>query len=70
MTLEQQANQALNPASIEVEALERLLGFKPGQIQRHVEDGAPTNADGTMNLIHYAAWLNCDKESDDEQQFA
>jgi hypothetical protein len=19
--------------------------------------GAPTNADGTMNLVHYAAWL-------------
>ena len=22
-----------------------------------VADGAPTNADGTLNLVHYAAWL-------------
>ncbi len=22
-----------------------------------IEAGAPVNADGTMNLVHYAAWL-------------
>ena len=22
-----------------------------------IEAGAPTNADGTINLVHYAAWL-------------
>jgi hypothetical protein len=22
-----------------------------------IEAGAPTNADGTLNLVHYAAWL-------------
>ena len=27
------------------------------QIATDLEDGAPKNSDGTMNLVHYAAWL-------------
>lgn len=27
------------------------------QIQDDVEEGAPENADGTLNLVHYTAWL-------------
>lgn len=26
-------------------------------IARDLSDGAPANADGTVNLVHYAAWL-------------
>ena len=26
-------------------------------VKRDVADGAPLNSDGTINLIHYAAWL-------------
>jgi len=26
-------------------------------IRRDVEAGAPVNADGTINLVHYGAWL-------------
>jgi len=26
-------------------------------VKADVEAGAPTNADGSLNLIHYAAWL-------------
>jgi len=26
-------------------------------LRRDIEAGAPTNADGTVNLVHYAAWL-------------
>ena len=26
-------------------------------VKADVDAGAPTNADGTLNLIHYAAWL-------------
>ena len=26
-------------------------------IQRHIDAGAPANADGTISLIAYAAWL-------------
>ena len=27
-------------------------------IRRHIAAGAPTAADGRINLVHYAAWLN------------
>jgi len=26
-------------------------------IRYDIEAGAPVNADGTVNLVHYAAWL-------------
>ena len=26
-------------------------------VRADIEAGAPTNADGTINLVHYAAWL-------------
>ena len=29
----------------------------PDMLREDVEAGAPTNADGTINLVHYAAWL-------------
>ena len=37
------------------------LGQRPvtvEMLQHDIDDGAPTNADGTINLVHYAAWLN------------
>ncbi len=27
------------------------------QIQEDLQAGAPRNADGTINLVHYAAWM-------------
>jgi hypothetical protein len=41
----------------------RLLSSAGGQVvtvemlATDVAAGAPTNADGTLNLVHYAAWL-------------
>ena len=41
----------------------RLLAKAGGEpvteamIRADITDGAPTNADGTVNLLHYAAWL-------------
>ena len=29
----------------------------PDCLREDIEAGAPTNADGTINLVHYAAWL-------------
>lgn len=26
-------------------------------VRKDIESGAPTNPDGTINLIHYTAWL-------------
>ena len=27
------------------------------KVKEHIQAGAPANADGTVNLVHYAAWL-------------
>ncbi len=53
----------LNPAALSVTDTARLLTRVGGRsiteamIERDIEDGAPTNADGTINLVHFAAWL-------------
>jgi len=42
---------------------ERILsasGWKPVTVQMvrdDIDDGAPANSDGTINLVNYAAWL-------------
>jgi len=53
----------LNPAALPVAEAARLLSAVGGQavtvemLQADVAAGAPTNADGTLNLVSYAAWL-------------
>lgn len=57
------AKPTLNPAAIAVEDAARLLGAAAGQyvsvemILADIDAGAPVNGDGTLNLIHYAAWI-------------
>lgn len=48
----------LNPAAVPVEQLARMLGLPMDDLCQHVAQGAPTNANGTINVVHYAAWLN------------
>lgn len=54
---------SLRPTSLAVADAARLLtkaGSQPVTIDMLEADlaaGAPTNADGTINLVHYAAWL-------------
>ncbi len=53
----------LDPNRLTVEQATRLLsaaGRKLVNIEtlrQDIETGAPTNPDGTINLVHYAAWL-------------
>jgi hypothetical protein len=53
----------LNPQALRLEDLARILtasGPRPVTLdilQADVVDGAPTNPDGTMNLVQYARWL-------------
>lgn len=59
------ANEAggLRPTALSVADVARVLAAAGGQgiteemVQADVDAGAPTNADGTINLVHYAAWL-------------
>ena len=32
-------------------------------IREDIEDGAPVNPDGTVNLIHFVAWLVSEEDS-------
>ena len=53
----------LNPNALTVADAARLLSRVGGQaitvemLQADRNAGAPANADGTLNLVHYAAWL-------------
>jgi len=55
---------AVNPLAMTVaQAAKVLSGAGVGAateelIRRHMAAGAPAGPDGTINLVHYAAWLN------------
>ncbi len=58
-----QGMSRLNPAAMPVADAARVLtrlGGKPvtdAMLRADIDAGAPTNADGTLNLVQYAAWL-------------
>jgi hypothetical protein len=53
----------LSPTAMSVRDAARLLSRTGGQpisqemVEADIAAGAPTNPDGTLNLVHYAAWL-------------
>ncbi len=53
----------MHPAALAVADAARLLAKASSEpvteamIRGDIDDGAPTNPDGTVNLVHYAAWL-------------
>lgn len=58
-----EADAKLNPAALPLADAARLLSAAGGQritvdmLEADRVVGAPANADGTLNLVHYAAWL-------------
>ena len=54
--------EKLQPTSLTLESTSRLLTAVGGKsvteemVRKDIEAGAPVNPDGTINLIHYAAW--------------
>lgn len=58
-----QAKSPLNPSALSIVNAARLLSgaggiqVTPEQIEADIEAGAPSNDDGTINLLWYAAWL-------------
>lgn len=58
-----QGNSQLNPAALSLADAARVLARVGGgdvteaMLLADIEAGAPTNADGTINLVHYTAWL-------------
>lgn len=57
------AGGTLNPNALSVANAARLLTKASGErvteemIQADLAAGAPANRDGSINLVHYAAWL-------------
>jgi len=53
----------INPAAMSVDEMVRALAAMGGRfataeaVRSDIDAGAPVNPDGTMNLVHYAAWL-------------
>lgn len=62
--------EAVNPAALTVAQAAKVLSavgngpVSEEAIRRHIAAGAPTTADGRLNLVHYAAWLNRDGDGD------
>jgi hypothetical protein len=50
--------QPMKATALAVADAARLLGLPPELVQADIEEGAPVGADGTINLVSYAAWLN------------
>jgi hypothetical protein len=60
---QERGSSRLSPAALGVADAARVLtrmGGKPvteEMLRADIDAGAPTNADGSINLVHYAAWL-------------
>ena len=59
----------VNPAAMALPDAARLLSAAGGQrvtiemLEADVAAGAPTNGDGTLNLVQYCAWLVRERSS-------
>jgi plasmid maintenance system antidote protein VapI len=45
------------PTALTIEKAAQALGVGRETLEADIAAGAPVNADGTINLVHYAAWL-------------
>ena len=48
---------SLNLARLSIDDAAKALQTSRQTITKHVDQGAPVDAEGNMNLVHYAAWL-------------
>jgi len=54
---------ALSPTAMTLAQAARVLAASGSRLttietlRRDIDTGAPVNGDGTVNLVHYAAWL-------------
>ena len=58
------SNEELNPNAIDRRTNGRAVlqvaygeGFRSPRFEADIEAGAPTNADGRLNLLTYTAWM-------------
>ena len=57
-----EGNNQVDPTRLSIEQAAKLLSaayrerIDALEIQEDIDSGAPTNSDGTINLVNYAAW--------------
>lgn len=57
-----EGNNQVDPTRLSIEQAAKLLSaayrerIDAVKIQEDIDSGAPTNSDGTINLVYYAAW--------------
>ena len=57
------SSTVLNPTAMSVAEVAKLLSagggkkISPEEVQADIDAGAPVNANGKINLVHYTAWL-------------
>lgn len=57
-----EGNNQVDPTRLSIAEASKLLSaayrerIEVTKIQEDIDAGAPTNADGTLNLVNYAAW--------------
>ena len=54
MTTQNDTKQ-INPAALSPETAAKMLGLQVDIVRKHIAQGAPVAADGTISLISYAA---------------
>ena len=54
---------AVDPQRLSIDQAAKVMSaafkrrIEAEKLREDVQDGAPTNGDGTLNLVQYAAWL-------------
>ena len=49
--------ERITPTGVPMATLAKMLGVDEQVIRGHIDEGLPANADGTISLVVYAAWL-------------
>lgn len=68
-TSQQDKNETVNLAALTPEQMAEILSKAGGravdidQVKRDIEAGAPTDDDGNLNMLAYAAWLARDAQA-------
>ena len=60
-----ESGQAFDPSALSMPVAVKVLGLPEATLRKHADEGLPLNADGSVNLVTYAAWLNGIDEASD-----
>jgi hypothetical protein len=55
---DKQDRKVIRPEALSAQQAARMLGVPIEWVEADLAAGALRNPDGTLNLVHYAAWLN------------